>query len=315
MTTLRAVIGAHGCTAALLDGRVSSSSVTLEFATVEGPLRNAMTLMARDAEYDLCEMSPTSYLMARLAGVPLIALAVSPYRQFPLDQIVVRSSSGISAASDLAGARIGTRTWAQPTGLWIREILALGDARWTFTASDPFAGVRRPAGSVSQPGESLTSLLTSGQVDAVIGSAEVPPGCRALFADPLLESRSWYSKTGLIPVNHLIVMRATHRDPSLLTEIIRMFSEAKRLSAPDAAVDHLRQVTGLDDPMPYGWQANAAVCTVLVEAMRRQGMIDAPVTADDVIERLLWPNLLGRWRHRTRRRSSWSLSTGRSTPT
>jgi 4,5-dihydroxyphthalate decarboxylase len=315
MTALRAVVGAHGCTAALLDGRVSSSLVSLEFETVEGPLRNAMTRMASDAEYDLCEMSPTSYLMARLAGVPLIALPVSPYRQFPLDQIVVRSSSGISTASELAGARIGTRTWAQPTGLWIREILGLGDARWTFVAPDPFAGVQRPAGSVSQPGVPLTSLLTSGQVDAVIGSAEVPPGCRRLFADPVAESRSWYSETGLIPVNHLIVMRASHRDPELLAEIVRMFSAAKRLAAPDSAVDHLRQVTGLDDPMPYGWQPDAGVYSVLVEAMRRQGMIDTPVTAADVIERLLWRNLLGRWRRRTRRRSSWSPSTGRSTPT
>jgi 4,5-dihydroxyphthalate decarboxylase len=285
VTKLRSVIGAHACTAALLDGRVTSSLVSFEFETVEGPLRNAMTRMARDAEFDLCEMSPTSYLLARLAGVPLIALPVFPYRQFPLDQIVVRSDSGISSPAALEGKRIGTRTWAQPTGLWIREILSLGDARWTFVAEDPFTGIRRPPGSVSQPGAPLTSLLTSGQVDAVIGSAEVPPGCRALFSDPVGQSRAWYERTGLIPVNHLIAMRASHQDSGLLAEIIRLFSEAKRLglAGDDPAAAHLRQVTGLDDPLPYGWQANSAVCSVLVEAMRRQGMIDIPVTAADVI--------------------------------
>src|ERR1700678_3274823 len=60
MQRLRSVIGNHPYVEALRDGRVSSPWVSLEFETVEGALRNAMTLMARNAEFDLCEMSPTS---------------------------------------------------------------------------------------------------------------------------------------------------------------------------------------------------------------------------------------------------------------
>jgi len=292
---LRSVIGNHPYTEALRDGRVSSEQVSLEFETVPGALRNAMTLMARDAEFDLCEMSPTSYLLARRSGAPLIALPVFPYRQFPLDQIVVREDSGISDPASLPGKRIGTRTWAQPTGLWIREILSshygcdLLDSRWTFVNEDPFPGIRRPAGSADQRGATLTSLLTDGQVDAVIGSAEVPAGCRALFANPAGESRAWYEQTGLIPVNHLIALRAEHRDPELMTEICHLFEAAKRsvLAVPGGGgptVSHLRQVTGLDDPLPYGWQPNSAGCSTLLEAMRRQGMCDERIDAADVIE-------------------------------
>ncbi|MGD0558107.1 MAG: ABC transporter substrate-binding protein [Streptosporangiaceae bacterium] len=295
MQRLRSVIGNHPYVEALRDGRVSSPWVSLEFETVEGALRNAMTLMARNAEFDLCEMSPTSYLLARQSGVPLIALPVFPYRQFPLDQIVVREDSGIGDPSSLAGKRIGTRTWAQPTGLWIREILSahydcdLLDSRWTFVNEDPFPGIRRPESSADQRGATLTSLLTDGQVDAVIGSAEVPPGCRPLFSNPVGESRAWFEQTGLIPVNHLIAMRAEHRDPQLMTEICRMFEVAKRaaLAVPGAGgptVSHLRQVTGLDDPLPYGWRPNSAVCSTLFEAMRQQGMCDKRVDAADVIE-------------------------------
>lgn len=290
MQHLRSVIGNHPYVEPLRDGRVSSPRVSLEFETVEGALRNAMTLMARDAEFDLCEMSPTSYLLARQAGAPLIALPVFPYRQFPLDQIVVRDDSGIEGPASLAGKRIGTRTWAQPTGLWIREILDrryganLLDAHWIFTNEDPFPGIHRPAASADQRGATLTSLLTDRQVDAVIGSADVPPGCRALFGAPVEESRSWYQETGLIPVNHLIAMRAEHRDPELMAEILRMFEVAKGIALVGSTVDHLREVTGLDDPLPYGWQPNAAVCSALFEAMRRQGMSDVQVNAADVIE-------------------------------
>jgi 4,5-dihydroxyphthalate decarboxylase len=298
LTRLTSVIGGHAHTEALRDGRITSPLLSLDFETVEGPLRNAMTRMARQAEFDLCEMSPTSYLMARLGGAPLIALPVFPYRQFPLGQIVVRADAGVQGPGNLAGRRIGTRTWAQPTGLWIREILRdqydcdLAGSPWTFVAEDPFPGIRRPAGSVARRGETLASLLAGGQVDVAIGLAEVPDGCRRLFGEPAEEARAWYAGTGLIPVNHLIALRAEYRDPELTGELCRIFEAAKRAALAAGAdggqygpeIGPLRLVTDLADPLPYGWSANAAVCGALVEAMRRQGMCDARLPASALVE-------------------------------
>jgi 4,5-dihydroxyphthalate decarboxylase len=300
---LKSVIGRHAHTEALRDGRVTSPLISLEFEEVEGVLRNAMTRMARQAEFDLCEMSPTSYLMARLAGAPLTALPVFPYRQFPLGQIVVRVDAGVQGPGDLAGKRMGTRTWAQPTGLWIREILRsqyncdLTESQWTFVAEDPFPGIRRPEGSVDRRGETLRSLLAEGHVDVAIGLAEVPSGCRPLFGDPAAEARAWYSRTRLIPVNHLIALRGEHRDSGLTGELCRMFEAAKRefLAPADRTgagdtgpagpeIGPLRLVTGLADPLPYGWSANEAVCGALIEAMHRQGMCDARLSAAEYIE-------------------------------
>jgi len=298
LTRLKSVIGRHAHTEALRDGRVTSPRLSLEFETVEGALRNAMTRMARQAEFDLCEMSPTSYLLARLGGAPLIALPVFPYRQFPLGQVVVRSDAGVDGPGDLAGRRIGARTWAQPTGLWIREMLRdqydcdLAGSAWTFVAEDPFPGIRRPAGSVSRPGETLASLLTGGHVDVAIGLAEVPDGCRRLFGQPVKEARAWYARTGLIPVNHLIALRAEHRDPGLAGELGRMFESAKRAAIAAGAdggqygpeLGPLREVTDLADPLPYGWSANEAVCGALLEAMRRQGLSDTRLPASALVE-------------------------------
>jgi hypothetical protein len=71
-----------------------------------------------------------------------------------------------------------------------------------------------------------------------------------------------------------------------------MFEAAKRdflatadeSGQPGPEVGPLRQVTGLDDPLPYGWSANEAVCEALTEAMRRQGMCDARLPASELVE-------------------------------
>ena len=274
------------------------TGVVLDVQTRSGVLRNSMLEMVREQAFDICEMSPTSYLMARLAGAPLTAVPVFPYRQFPLYQIVVRDDSAVMTPADLAGARIGSRTWAQPTALWLREILRsfyrceLGGVTWTFTAEDPFPGVPRPSGSVERLGDPLDGLLLSGAVDAVMGLAEVPDGCRRLLPDPVGDARAWYAETGLIPANHLIVAHSRLREGDTLARVVQLFDRAKAgyLASGDGSdkvIGPLREVTGLADPLPNGWTANADTWRVLVEATHRQGMIrdrPAPETLIEPIE-------------------------------
>ena len=299
VTRLKSVIGSHAHTEALRDGRVTSPRVSLEFEAVEGTLRNAMTRMARRAEFDLCEMSPTSYLMARLDGAPLIALPVFPYRQFPLDQIVVRSDAGVDGPGDLPGKRIGTRTWAQPTGLWIREILRsqydceLKDSDWTFIAEDPFPGVRTARG-IGRPARGDADVPAGAAATSTSRSAwpKCPTDASRCSASRSRSRGPGTTRTRLIPVNHLIALRGEHRDPELTSELCRMFEAAKReflAGADDCGqagpeVGPLRLVTGLDDPLPYGWSANEAVCGALIEAMCRQGMCDADLPASELVE-------------------------------
>lgn len=294
--TLRTVIGRYGYTQALVDGAIASDRVKLDVQPVGGELRDAMTRMVRESAYDLCELSPTSYLMARLAGAPLVALPVFPYRQFPLDQVVVRDGGPVGVPADLAGARVGLRTWAQPTGLWIREILGswygcdLSSVRWTFVAEDPVAQVRRPAGSLARPGRTLADLLAAGEIDVAMGLKEPPPGCRRLLSDPVADARAWYRQTGLIPANHLLVMRREVYDAGLGAELCRIFDAARArylataAAAADPVIGPLRAVTGLDDPLPNGWGANAAMWRALAAAAARQGMTAGTPGAGELLE-------------------------------
>jgi 4,5-dihydroxyphthalate decarboxylase len=293
-TRLRTAIGSYGYTTALFNGAVQSDSVALDIEPLTGTLRVAMTRMVRDLAFDLCEISPTSYLMARVAGAPITAIPVFPFRQFSFNQLVVRDDSGIESPQDIQGMRIGLRTWAQPTALWLRYILAshygchLDSVSWTFVAEDPFPGIRRPERSTDRGGESLSELLTNGSVDAIMGTSELPDGCHFLFKDPISEAREWYSKTGIIPADHVLVVRTDVGEPALWLEIAQLFEKSKReflaSGEPDSVIQHLREVTAVEDPLPNGWSANREMWELLVQATYKQGMLEREPRADEFIE-------------------------------
>ncbi len=143
---------------------------------------------------------------------------------------------------------------------------------WTFVADDPVAHAPRPTGSRHRAGETLASLLIEDEIDAAMGSMDVPPGCRRLLDDPTAEAQSWYGTTGLIPANHLLVIRQELCDVDLAGELCRMFEIAKTLhlaAAPpaDPIVEGLRSITGLGDPLPNGWKPNEAMWNTLVGAV------------------------------------------------
>lgn len=294
---LRAAVGHHAYLAPLRDGTVTSERFTLALEPFEGSLLQLMRRMIRAGEFDVCEMSPSSYLLAREAGAPLMGLPVFPYRLFPFDQIVLRDDSPLSGPADLAGARIGVRTRAQPTSLWLRHIFSaaygvdFGRARWTFVAEDPVATVRRPAGSAERVGESLYDLLAQGVIDVAMGVSDVPAGYRSLFADPVAEARRWYSRSALIPANHLVVVRSDVAGRVDLAEIAKLFDAAKSRYVDhggihDADIERLRAITGLADPMPNGWSANERMWTTLIDAMVAQGLLAHRPRVSGTIERM-----------------------------
>src|SRR5262249_46425651 len=66
--------------------------------------------MLIDQEFDACEVSLSSYLMAKDQGMPLTAIPVFPRRLFSQSHIWVRSDSPIRAPKDLIGGKVGVIT-------------------------------------------------------------------------------------------------------------------------------------------------------------------------------------------------------------
>ncbi|VCU70922.1 4,5-dihydroxyphthalate decarboxylase [Pigmentiphaga humi] len=260
--------------------------VTFRIATYEGALLTAMRAMLRERAYDVCEMSPTSYLIARQAGAPLIALPVFPFRQYALGQIVARADSAVRDVRDLPGKRIAVRTWAQPTALWVRYYLSdylgvdLSGVTWVFVADDPVPGLKRPEGAIERRGQTLDGLLASGEADVAIGLRHVPEGCRTLIADPQESASAWTRATGIVPANHLVVMDAKYAGtevPDLVCQrfetVLRDYLAAHGTPASGVIAD-LERINPELDPLPNGRRANARMWEALVSAMVAQGMLE-----------------------------------------
>jgi 4,5-dihydroxyphthalate decarboxylase len=75
-------------TRAILSGRIPIEGIAPNFIKVE-PQIAAYRRMVRNVEFDVCEIAPTTYIMARALGAPFVALPIfvsragAPGRQHP----------------------------------------------------------------------------------------------------------------------------------------------------------------------------------------------------------------------------------------
>ena len=118
---LKIAIATYGHTAALKDGSVPIEGVEADFVEV-APIIAAFRRMVRDLEFDVCEMAPTTYMIARAHGAPFIGLPIFVMRRFHHGGFVVRPDAGIKAPKDLEGKKVGVRAYSVTTGVWTRGI-------------------------------------------------------------------------------------------------------------------------------------------------------------------------------------------------
>ena len=71
---LKIAIGTYGHTKAIKDGSIPIEGVDADMVEVT-PIIQAFRRMVRDLEFDICEMAPTTYMIARALGAPYIAHA------------------------------------------------------------------------------------------------------------------------------------------------------------------------------------------------------------------------------------------------
>src|SRR4029453_8114699 len=78
--------------------------------------------MLQKREFDVCELSLSSYLMAKSRGMPFTAIPVFPRRLFSLSQMWINVDSGINSPRHLIGKRVGLSTFQTTL-----SVLAKGD--------------------------------------------------------------------------------------------------------------------------------------------------------------------------------------------
>ena len=299
----------------LFDGSVRPDGVDLEVLEVgqSHPLKHGQDRherMLQKGEFDICELSLSSYLIAKSRGMPFTAIPVFPRRLFSLSQMWVNTNAGIESPQDLRGKKVGLSTFQTTL-----SVLAKGDLQaeygtpwreidWYISKDEavplkPMAGVKM---QLLKPDQKMGAMLESGAIDALM--VPHPPQealrgggpIRRLFADPKAEEAKYFRKNGYYPIMHLIAFKDSvlQKNPSLAASIVAAFDQAKELCMeyyddPNWSrfvwgrhlFEEERSVFG-EDPWPHGVKKNRANLERFIGYSLDQGLMDKKLEVEEL---------------------------------
>jgi 4,5-dihydroxyphthalate decarboxylase len=287
---LRAALADYPHVMALKDGSVRSERIAFEWETVT-PITRAFRRMVRTGDFDLCEIALTTLAQAEEYGKGLTALPVVVMRGFHHTALVCPLGSTLRGPEELAGKRVGVRAFSQTTGVWLRGILldSYGlDRRSISWATEEDAHVQEyrdpPNVSRIEPGQDLVAMLLSGEIDAGIALTGLDANAvRTVVPQAEEAAASWYRRTGVYPVNHVVCVRTAllRQHPFLGAELMRLFVEAKAASAEPSAEARYIPIVGAD-PLPYGLAANRPGIELCLRYAAEQGLVGRVYTTEQL---------------------------------
>src|SRR5258706_12376533 len=253
---VRTLLGDYPVTLALKKGEVKSSSVSLDFADVKTP-STAFKRVVRNLEFDCSEFAFVTFLRAKGYGKPLVLLPAVVMARFQHPHIVYNMERGPLSPADLAGRRVGTRSYTVTTSTWLRGILAddygvdLNRVKWITFEEAHVAEFKDPP-SVERAAEDkeLLAMLLAGEVDAaILPAVPTDPRLLPLITDPPAAAEAWRKKYNAIQVNHMVVVKESlsKSDPGAVREIYRLLGESKKAAKLPKA--------GEIDVNPFGLEA------------------------------------------------------------
>jgi 4,5-dihydroxyphthalate decarboxylase len=254
-------------TRALSDGRVRPDGIDL--TCLDLPVEETFFRMLRHHEFDIAEMSLSSYVMSCFAEQPpFIAIPIFPSRYFRHSCIYLHAASGISEPRDLAGRRVGTPEYQMTAPVWIRGILSdeFGVANESVTyvcggLEEPNRPEKLPLFLPPSirlerlgPGKTLAAMLAAGEIDALYTARE-PSTFRGgdgrvtrLFSEFAAVERDYFRRTRIFPIMHTVVLRRDvyERHPWVAQSLCKAFAAAQLL-----AVRELEQTAALKVMLPW----------------------------------------------------------------
>jgi 4,5-dihydroxyphthalate decarboxylase len=242
----------------LIDGTVRPDGVDL-VASVLHP-SEMFYRQLKFAEFDISEMSMSSFMMARAHGDDrFIGIPVFTTHHFFHTWPLVRRAAKIARPQDLKGKRVGVPEYQQTAALWARGALqdewgvSPRDLHW-FMERNPAESHGHATGFAAPPGveieqipygKSIGSMMVSGELDAtllyivdanLVDRSTIDlfhhPAVTTLFADPVAEGVRYYRKTGLYPINHGLVIRreVAEQESWVVLNVLKAFDRANELA-------------------------------------------------------------------------------------
>ena len=228
---------------ALQDGAVRAEGIDLNIL----PLRVEETFFRalRGAEFDVCELSLSSYLMTLDdERPPYVAIPVFPSRFFRLQSIYVNTDR-VGSPVDLIGKRVGCPEYQLTACVWQRGTLAdhygvpvdgVEYVTGALTGSRPRdekvrldlpPGIR--VSSIAE-GQNLSDMLAAGEIDALYTAPApltfgVAPNVRRLFEDFVAVEKEYFARTRIFPIMHVVAIRSDihERHPWVARSLTKAF--------------------------------------------------------------------------------------------
>ncbi len=294
-------------TRALMDGRVNVDGIDLNYLNL--PVEETFFRMARFQEFDLAEMSLSSYCVTLSKPErPFIAIPIFPSRFFRHSCIYVNAKSGIKEPKDLIGKRIASPEYQMTAPVWIRGILS--DHYGVPVDAQPylFGGEEEP-GRIEkmklklppnikvhpiEPHQTLTQMLYDGEIDALY-TARMPSTftkgdgvVKRLFENYQEVERQYYRDTQIFPIMHTVVIRREVYEANrwIAQSLTKAFIEAQKMTyealnetaALKAMLPHLtayveetKREIG-DDWWAYGLEKNVKTLETFTRYHHEQGL-------------------------------------------
>lgn len=271
-----------------------------------------------NAEFDVCELSFSSYLLASSRGsCPYLAVPVFLSRVFRHSAVYVRSDRGIRTPADLRGRAVGVPEYQMTAAVWVRGMLS---DRYGVGAHE----VRWSTGGLVQPGRTeklalhlpphfhvqpigadrtLDGMLAGGELDAVVSARPPPsfgrdPAVVRLFPDYRRAEEEYFRDTGIFPIMHVVGIRRDRleRHPWLAYSVLKAFGEAKAaglrllrdvgalaVTLPWAVAEYDRTVALMgEDYWPYGIEPNRVALEAILRYLHEQGLTERRLGVEEV---------------------------------
>jgi 4,5-dihydroxyphthalate decarboxylase len=284
-----------------------------------------------NGEYDISEMSLAEmiYYLTR-DQCDFIGIPVFPSRLFRHSFMLCNETAGIRGPEDLTGKKIGGLRWVQTAFIWLRGMLvdehhlSAKDTDWYVSALHhwhengseekitPRDGsiIRHLEGEGDDEYEMSCRALVDGKIDVLMTTENRKydwlagqPRVRPLFTNVREAEVSYYKKTGIIPIMHVLVARQSvlERYPELPAKLFELFCQAKKLgrewmrSVPslnlvwkNQYMDEERAIFDGRDPWAYGLKANFAALTKFLSYCDAQGISARSITPYDLFTASTW---------------------------
>ena len=248
----------------LMDGTIKADGIEI-IPTYSHPSETFWRQL-KFQEFQIAEMSMSSYLIARSRGADMIAIPVFPSRRFFHAEQSYHVDSGVKEPGDLVGKRIGVGEYQQTAALWARGVLdhdfgvSQYKVDWYMERSEELShggatGFTPPPGISFHripPDKSLATMLVNHEIDLAPISGHLTRAVnvidrsthirgtegdwskvKPLFPDQIAEAKRFFMKYGFVPVNHTYIVRGDvyREDPSVVVKLYDAFVHAKAHAA------------------------------------------------------------------------------------